>query len=117
MKEDIVEIKDNNIEKKEFKLTAKMLSKISLVINKMGVSTLISELNENTGDEKKDTFVIVKKLLALIIDNLYKAEDEVIDFVAELKGISKEEAAKEDLIPIIKELINNENVARFLNLT
>ena len=101
-------------EVKNFKLTPKTLSRISLVINKMGVSKLILELNEESDDPQKDKEVIVKKLLALIIDNLYKAEEEVTELIAETMGITKEEAADTDVIPFIKNIINDEKILNFL---
>ena len=36
------------------KIKPRALSKMSLIINKMGISTLIMQLNVETGDEKKD---------------------------------------------------------------
>lgn len=113
MSQDIIEIK----EKFEFKLTTKMLSKLSIIINKMGISSLILEINEETGNEEKDNKKVTVKLLSLIIDNLYKAEDEITSLVAEIKGITKEEAENVDIIPILKDFLNNETVSRFLNLS
>lgn len=99
------------------KLTPKILSKISMTINKMGISSLILEINVESGDEEKDKEMVVKKLLALFIDNLYKAEEEIVSLISEIKGISIEEAAKEDVIPIIKDLLNNEKLKSFLKLS
>lgn len=98
------------------KLTSKVLCKISLIINKMGISSLIADINSETGDDKLDREAIVKKLLALVVDNLYKAEDEIISLVSELKGITIEEAGQIDLIPIIKELLSEEKIRNFLKL-
>lgn len=96
------------------KLTSKTLSKMSLIINKMGISSLIMDINIETGNEDLDKQEVVKKLIALIIDNLYKAEEDITSLVADLKGITKEEAENEDLIPIIKDLINNDKIKSFL---
>lgn len=96
------------------KINTKILSKISLIINKMGISSLILEINIDSGNEEIDKQEVVKKLIALIIDNLYKAEDDIVDLIANLKGITKEEAENEDLIPIIKELFNDEKIKSFL---
>lgn len=98
----------------ELKLTSKILSKISLIINKMGISSLIMEINVETGREEEDKQAVAKQLIALVIDNLYKAEDDITDLIACLKGISKEEAENEDIIPIIQELFNNEKIKSFL---
>lgn len=99
------------------KLTPKILSKISMTISKMGISSLILEINVESGDEEKDKEMVVKKLLALVIDNLYKAEEEIVSLISEIKEISVEEAAKEDVIPIIKDLLNNEKLKSFLKLS
>lgn len=98
----------------ELKLTSKILSKISLIINKMGISSLIMEINVETGREEEDKQAVAKQLIALVIDNLYKAEDDITDLIVCLKGISKEEAENEDIIPIIQELFNNEKIKSFL---
>lgn len=98
------------------KLTPRVLSKMSLIINKMGISSLIMQLNVDSGDDVKDKEELGKQLVALIIDNLYKAEDEMIELISKLKGISKEEAEEVDVIPIIKELLNNDKLKDFLKL-
>ena len=98
------------------KLTPKALSNMSLIINKMGISSLIMQLNIDSGDDKKDREELAKQLIALIIDNLYKAEDEIIELISKLKGISKEEAEEVDIIPFIKELLSNEKLTNFLKL-
>lgn len=98
------------------KITPKVLSKISLIINKMGISSLIMELNVDSGDDIKDKEMLGKQLIALIIDNLFKAEDEIVELISNLKGISKEEAEEVDIIPIIKELLSNEKLKDFLKL-
>lgn len=100
----------------ELKLTPKILCKMSLIINKMEISQLIMKLNVETDNEEADKKNLVKELVALFIDNLYKAEDEVIELVSLMKGISKEEAENEDIISIIKQLLQNEKVKSFLKL-
>lgn len=99
------------------KITPKILSKISLIINKMGISSLIMNLNIDSGNDLKDKEELGKQLIALIIDNLYKAEDEIIELISNLKGITKEEAEETDVIPIIKELFSNDKLKDFLKLT
>ena len=99
------------------KLTTKTLSKMSLIINKMGISSLVMKLKVETGNEENDREELVKKLIALVIDNLYKAEEEITDLIANLKDITKEEAENEDLIPIIKDLLSEEKIKSFLKLS
>ena len=110
------ESQERKIKMENLKITPKALSKMSLIINKMGISSLIMQLNIDSGDDGKDREELAKQLIALIIDNLYKAEDEIIELISKLKGISKEEAEEVDVIPIIKELLNNEKVKDFLKL-
>ena len=97
------------------KINTRILCKMSKMINKMGISSLIMKLKVETGNENEDKEEIVKELIALVIDNVYKAEDEIIDFIADIKGITKEEAADEDIIEIIKELLKIERLKDFLN--
>lgn len=105
------------MELKNITIKPKALSKMSLIINKMGISSIITDLNIDSGDDKKDREELGKKLVALFIDNLYKAEDEIIELISILYGIKKEEAENVDIIPIIKELVNNEKIRDFLKLT
>ena len=97
-----------------FKLTPKTLSKLSLIINIMQISKLILEINEESDDPEKDKEMIVKRLLALIIDNLYKAEEEIIELVANIMYITTEEASDIDIIPLIKKLVNDDRIIDFL---
>lgn len=101
----------------KLKINTRTLSKISLIINKMGISTLLLDLNVDTGNEKQDQEVLVKKLLSLIIDNLYKAEDEIIELISQVKNISKEEAEEEDVITFVKDLLQIDKLKDFLNLS
>lgn len=101
----------------KLKINTRTLSKISLIINKMGISTLLLDLNVDTGNEKQDQEVLVKKLLSLIIDNLYKAEDEIIELISQVKNIPQEEAEKEDVIAFVKDLLQIDKLKDFLNLS
>ncbi len=98
------------------KVTPKILCKLSLIINKMGISSLIMKLNVESGNETKDRENLVKELISLFMDNLYKAETEIVELVALMKDISKEEAENEDIISIFKELVNDERIKSFLKL-
>lgn len=101
---------------KNLKITPKILCKLSLIINKMGISSLVMNLNIESGDEAKDKENLVKELISLFIDNLYKAETEIIELISLMKGISKEEAENEDIISVFKELLNDETIKSFLKL-
>ena len=96
------------------KINTKILCKISLILNKMGISSLITKLNIETGNEEFDKKELVKELFALIIDNLYKAEEQIIELISQVKEISVVEAQDVDVIEFIKELFNNEKIQSFL---
>ena len=95
------------------KITPKILCRLSLIINKMGISSFIMKLKVESGNEDDDKRELVKELIALFIDNLYKAENEVIDLISIMKGISKEDA---DVISFIKCLLQDEKIKSFLQL-
>lgn len=99
----------------EIKITTRTLSKISLIINKMGISSAILDINVDTGNDKKDNEEIVKRLLSLIMDNVYKAENEIIDLISQVKGLTKEEAENYDVISFVKELLQIDKLTDFLN--
>ena len=101
---------------KNLKITPKILCKLSLIINKMGISSLVMNLNIESGDETKDKENLVKELISLFMDNLYKAETEIIELISLMKCISKEEAENEDIISVFKELLNDERIKSFLKL-
>ncbi len=101
---------------KNLKITPKILCKLSLIINKMGISSLVMNLNIESGDEAKDKENLVKELISLFMDNLYKAETEIIELISLMKCISKEEAENEDIISVFKELLNDERIKSFLKL-
>lgn len=101
----------------ELKINTRLLCQLSKLVNKMGISSLIMKINIDTDNELQDKESVAKELVALIIDNLYKVEDELTEFISKIKGISVEEAQNEDVIPIIKELLSNEKIKDFLKLT
>lgn len=101
---------------KNLKITPKILCKLSLIINKMGISSLIMKLNVESGDETRDNKELVKELISLFMDNLYKAEKEIVELISLMKDISKEEAENEDVISIFKELLTDERIKSFLKL-
>ena len=98
------------------KITPKILCRLSLIINKMGISSFIMKLKVESGNEDDDKRELVKELIALFIANLYKAENEVIDLISIMKGISKEDAENEDVISFIKCLLQDEKIKSFLQL-
>lgn len=101
---------------KNLKITPKILCKLSLIINKMGISKLITNLEVEAADENNAKEKMAKELISLFIDNLYKSETEIVELISLMKGISKEEAENEDIISIFKELFNDERIKSFLKL-
>ena len=84
-------------------------------IFQIGKASLTPEVIEGIR-EAIDKRELVKELIALFIDNLYKAENEVIDLISIMKGISKEDAENEDVISFIKCLLQDEKIKSFLQL-
>lgn len=90
-------------------MNAKLLMKISLIIDKMGIANDIMSIDKSSNEE------VGKALIALIISKIYKAEEEVYEVIAEYKNISIEEAKKTEIIPILKELLKLKDVKDFLS--
>lgn len=94
-------------------MNVKILSKISMVINKMEISSMINDIDftkEISNDE------LGKMLIKAVLDNFYKAENEFIDLIASVKGISKEEAENVDVIQFVMDLLKDEKIKSFLQL-
>lgn len=89
-------------------MKTKILIKLSLIIDKMGIADEIKKIDKPTNEE------VGKELMMLFITNLHKAEDEIYEFIATYKGITKKEAADVDVIPLFKEILNVEGMKDFL---
>ena len=74
----------------------------------MGIAEEIKKIDKPTNEE------VGKEVIMLLITNLHKAENEIYEFIADFKGITKEEAEELDVIPIFKELLNVEGLKDFL---
>lgn len=94
-------------------MNVKILSKISMVINKMEISSLLNDIDFTKGLSNEE---IGKMLIQAILDNFYKAENEFIDLIASIKGISKEDAENVDVIEFVTELLKDEKIKSFLKL-
>lgn len=100
---------------KNFKgITAEQAITISMIIDKMEIKNDLASMEINTGNEKSDKEELGKQLIALIISKLYKAKDEIFEFIANYKGISIEEAKKVEIIGFLKELFGMNEVVDFL---
>ncbi len=89
-------------------MKTKVLIKLSLIIDKMGIAKDIKNIEKETNEE------VGKELITLLITNLHKAENEVYEFIAYYKGITKEQAEEVDVISLFKELLNIEGMKDFL---
>ena len=89
-------------------MNAKLLMKLSLIIDKMEIANDIMSIDKSSNEE------VGKALIGLIISKMYKAENEVYELIAQYKSISVEEAKETDIIPIIKDLIKIKDVRDFL---
>lgn len=89
-------------------MKTKVLIKLSLIIDKMGIAKDIKNIDKETNEE------VGKELITLLITNLHKAENEIYEFIADYKKITKEEAEEVDVIPVFKELLKIEGMKDFL---
>lgn len=77
------------------------------------LSAIIDKLDLKIADPKADAEKIGSDLLMQIIAKAHKAEQEIYAFVAEVKGITPQEAEKVDLIGFIKEIAADAGVINF----
>ena len=89
-------------------MKTKILIKLSLIIDKMGIADDIKKIDKPTNEE------VGKELIMLLITNLHKAENEIYEFIASYKEITKEEAENIDVVPLFKEILNIEGMKDFL---
>lgn len=116
---------------------------LSEILDKMDISQELKNLDINTGDSEKDKEELGKELITLLITRIYKCKNEVYTFVAKYKGYYPEEvfidsnetqeikkekeekynsdvksainkAKDENIISIIKEIMNSEGISSFL---
>lgn len=92
-------------------INTKTLCLISKVMSKLDITKEIMKVSENGSPEE-----VGKEIIALLINNLYKAEEDIVNLLASYKNVSKEEAEKLNVIEEIKELLKDEKIRSFLNL-
>ncbi|MFY9421859.1 MAG: hypothetical protein WAP91_02470 [Bacilli bacterium] len=85
-------------------LTLKQGLKLSAIIDKLDIKI-------SNPDAKPEE--IGSDLMMQIIKNAHKAEQEIYAFVAEIKGITPQEAENVDLIQFVKEIISYPDVKNF----
>lgn len=89
-------------------MKTKVLIKLSLIIDKMGIAKDIKNIDKPTDEE------VGKELITLLITNLHKAENEIYEFIAYYKEITKEEAEEVDVIPVLKQILKIDGMKDFL---
>ena len=77
------------------------------------LSAIIDKLDLKITDPKADANKIGADLMMQIISKAHKAEKEIYAFVAEVKGISQQEAENVDLVKFIKEIASDAGVINF----
>lgn len=90
-------------------METRVLIKLSLIIDKMGIKNDLINIEADTNE------VVGKKLIATLITNLYKAENEIYDFIAMYKEITVEEAQKVNVIEVLKEVLKIDGIQDFLS--
>ena len=89
-------------------ITIEQGMKISAIIDKIGL-----ELPTVTKDLTQEE--LGASLMFQVVSKAHKAEAEVYDLVSDVKGCTKEEAKKVNLLQFIQDLINTEGVQDFLS--
>lgn len=84
------------------------LIKLSKIIDKIEIKDALVSIEED------DTKEVAKRILGLLISNLYKAEKEIYEFVADYKGITIEEAENEDIIKLLTDVLDVDRIKDFL---
>lgn len=89
-------------------MKTKHLIKLSKIIDKIEIKDALVSIEED------DTKEVAKRILSLLISNLYKAEKEIYEFVADYKGITIEEAENEDIIKLLTDVLDVDRIKDFL---
>lgn len=95
------------------KLKTTDVFKMSKILSKVDVD--FKEINTEGMNETQAGMAMVK----LLLENIWKAEEEINDFLGGLVGISGDEFAEldiEDSIEVIKQFKDQKGLARFFKL-
>lgn len=95
-------------------METQVLIKLSAIIDKLDLKDELKKLEVKTDNEEKDNEELGKQLIMLFISKIYKAEEEVYELISIYKKIDIEQAKKENIIPIIKEIMNVDGIKSFL---
>ena len=104
------------------KLTIDSICLLSSIIDKMDIDDkfideMIKMASAAKGKEKKEKEEIKNKIGMKIVlrlgKKLHEVKDDLIDFVATYKEISKDEAKKINITEVVKELMNDKDFTSF----
>ena len=97
-------------------LISSILDKVKLDDNFINEMFLVGKEAKGKNDEeiKMIQNKIGMKVIMKLGSQLHNVRDELIKFIANYKEITEEEAAKVNVIDIIKELMNDESFTSFL---
>ncbi len=84
------------------KFTPELLIKLSMIIDKMEIADKIAKIEKGSNEE------VGKAVMAIIFSKIYKAENEIYAWIAEVKEISIDDAKKVDLFLLISEFKKSE---------
>lgn len=89
-------------------MTTELIIKLSCIIDKMQIKDELIKIDAKTNE------AVGKHVIALIACNLHKAAEDVYEFISMYKEISVEQAKKENVLAILKEVVKNPGVKDFL---
>ena len=104
------------------KLTIDSICLLSSIIDKIElndkfINEMINLGKTAKGKEQKDIEDTQKqigmKIVLKISSKLHLVKDELTDFIANYKEVTKEEAQKMNMIDVVKELMNDKNFTSF----
>lgn len=79
------------------------------------ISAAIDKLGLKTPDSSKGQTYFGADLMMQVLSKAHKAKDEIYDLVSEIKGCTKAEAKKVNLMEFIRELSETEGMKDFLS--
>ena len=94
------------------KLNVRNSLKLLSLIRKSDFKSIFAKVDTNNDNKMLVGFDVISSL----IEAFEPMEAELHDFIATIKGISLDEAEIEPIIPLITELIENNDIASFFTL-
>lgn len=92
------------------------MTKFAITIEQgIKISALIDKLGLKVPDTSKGQAFLGADLMLQIVSKAHKASNEIYDIVSEIKGCTKDEAKKVDLVEFITELSETAGLKDFLS--